>query len=371
MDTNRKVFRNSSSTTRAELRGIFSWYLDDCSGSLFRFPAQYIEKTKPSSISHRPVECRSTIPSIHFLDADGIVEPDQLIGYLEVEIPSLLIDFIMGSGYQHPGFSPAARAFNPPGESLLSHGKNSPGVGKETGVAYLHTLGGSEKRLQSDIDTYRFACRGQWFKGYTIAGKTSIPLTCRTMADGHRLDVAFNRAGEPEFESADVLDIKVFTIQLPTRPFQGKGIISVSTLEPRETRFGVTVVKPAKEALIGSIQTFNYILKYLRAYFLILREGLLEFRKFLLLVKGRDGLVVMPVGTDTLFQGTVVELSAQRKPAFSFLNSLRAGLNSVLERLFPLHDSIIPNIEKGGKPFRASPSVSPALKSGVLDGVFL
>jgi hypothetical protein len=53
------------------------------------------------------------------------------------------------------------------------------------------------------------------------------------------------------------------------------------------------------------------------------------------------------------------------------VDSLRAGLNSILERLFPLHNIIIANSSERSKPYRASPSVSPALKSGVLDGVFL
>jgi len=56
MDTNRKVFRNSSPTLGAELRGIFSRGFNYFPSSLRRFEAKYIEELKLGYISHRPVE---------------------------------------------------------------------------------------------------------------------------------------------------------------------------------------------------------------------------------------------------------------------------------------------------------------------------
>ena len=89
MNTNREVFGNSSPTVGAELSCVFGGNFNYQATSLRRFIPKYVEEPEPGTISHRPVEGSSAIPSIHFLDADGIVEPDQLIGYL-----------IVGQGYQ-------------------------------------------------------------------------------------------------------------------------------------------------------------------------------------------------------------------------------------------------------------------------------
>ena len=371
MYTNRKVFRNSGPAPGAELRGIPGWHFDDYSGSFFHFPAQYIEEPEPGCVSHRPVECCSAIPCIHFFDADSIIVPDQLIGYFEVEVSSLVGDFLMGFGYQHPGFSPAVRAFNAPGEPLLSHGQDIPRLFEESGVAYLHTIGGSEKRLKPDIDTNRFIRWGQWFKRHIIAGESDKPLARRTSTYSHCLNISLDRARKPEFESADIPDGEVFAFQLPASLFQGEGVIAIPSLEPGKACFTIAVIKPVKEALVGFVQALNHVLKRLRPHFFIFRKDLLKVWKLLFLVNSRDGVFIALPDCDTLFQSGIVELAAQRKPPLGVIGSLRVGLNAILKGFLPLHDSSIANTEKGSKPYRASPSVSPALKSRVLDAIFL
>jgi hypothetical protein len=355
----------------AELRGVPGRNFDDCSGSLLRFPPQYIEETKPGGVSHRPVERRSAIPRIHLLNADGIVEPDQLISYLEVEIPSLVINFLMGFGYQHPGFSPTVRAFYPPRESLLAHNQDGPRPFEKSRVAYLHTIGGSEKRLKPDIDTNCFIRWGLWFKRHIIAGESDKPLTRRGPADSDRLNIPFYRAGEPKFEFTQVPDSEIPAIKFPTRLLEGEGVIAISSLESGKACFTVAVPNPPEKARKGSVQTFQHILKHLRTHFFVFGECLLNFGKLILLVISRDRAVMPLPGSETLLQGGVIEVPAQKKPALSLVDSLRVGLGLVLKRLFPLHVSIIANTRKGCKPYRASPSVSPALKDGVLDGVFI
>lgn len=76
----------------------------------------------------------------------------------------------------------------------------------------------------------------------------------------------------------------------------------------------------------------------------------------------------MSVSTDTFLQSTVVEMTTEVKPILGSLEGLSIGLDTVFESLGPLHSPILTQLRKGSKPSRASPSVSPALKSGVLDG---
>jgi hypothetical protein len=366
MNTNREVFGNSSPTPGAELRGISGGNFDDCSGSLFRFPAQYIEEPEPGRISHRLVEGSSAIPSIHFLDADGIVELDQLVSYLEMKVPSLVSDFLVGFGNQDAGLFPAMRAFYSSGEPLLAHSQDIFRPPEESGVANLHTVGSSEKRLKSNINTDRSARWEQWFKRHIIARESGKPLASRSTTDSDSLDTALNWVRKSEFESTDITDRQVFAIQLPTCLFQSKRVIAILTFESREARFAIAVIKTAKETLEGSIQTFKNILKYLRANLFVFWEGLLEFRKFLFLVKGRNRVVVSFPGGDSLFKSAVVELATQRKPPLGAVDSLRVGFYSILKRLFPLHNLSIANLREENK--RA---FIPALKGEVFSPAIL
>jgi len=371
MDTDTKVFRDPGPTLGAELRGVSGRDFDDCSGSLFRFPAQYTEETEPSRISHRPVERCGRIPCIHPLNADGIIVAYKLIGQLKVEIPSLVGDFLMGLGHQHTSFRSAVRAFNPLREPLLPHGKNIPGLLKEAGIAHLHSIRGSQEGLKPNIDTHRSISWGKWFQGHIITGKAGIPFTGGRAADSDCLDYALDGTGQPELEDADIPDGEIFSIQLPASLLQREGVVAILSLKPREACFAVPILNTAKEPLVSSVKTLKDILKHLRAYITVFREGLLEVREFFLLLKGRDGTAVTSVGSDTLLKGTVVEMVAQRKPPLGAVNGLRAGLNSILKRFLSLHTCIIATLKGKDKPYRALPSVSPALKCGVLDGGML
>ena len=121
MDTNRKVFEDSSSTLRAELRCVFGRNFHYFSPSLFRFKAKYVEETEPCNISHRPIKGSVTVPGIHALNADGIIASNKPISGLEVEVSPLVVDFLVGSGNNHLSLLPAFRAFLSAREPLLSH----------------------------------------------------------------------------------------------------------------------------------------------------------------------------------------------------------------------------------------------------------
>lgn len=369
MDTNRQVFRDSDPTLGAELSRVFGGNFNNQAASLFRFASEYLKEPEPSHISHRPVEGMTAIPGVHLLNTDSAIVFKQLISEFEVEVPPLVGDLLMGFGNKHPRLDSAPRASNSAGQSLLPHSKHILRLLEEAGVVNLHTLGGCQKGLAADINAYNLIRWGKRLSGNIITGEAGIPLTSRGPADSDCFNISLNRAGQPEFEPAHISDRQVFIIQFPACLFQGKAVVAVSAFESRKASLAVT--KAIKESIVGSVKAFNHILKNLRAYITVFGKRRFEFRQLLNLLIAGYGAVMGAVSMNTLLKGSVVELATKIKPTLGFLNSLRVGLNTVLKRLLPLHNLSIANLRRGGKPYRASPSVSPALKCGVLDGVFL
>lgn len=286
MDTYRQVFRHPGSTAGAELRGVPGRNLDYCPGSLFRFPAQYLKEPEPGRIPHGPVEAGSAHPRRHILNADGVIVLDELVGHLEVEVPPLIADFLVGFSHQDPGLPAAVGPLDPPGKPLLSHSENISGMLKMAGVAYLQPFRSSQEGLQPDINTYGPVNRRERLEGHILTGEDGMPLACATPADGHSLDAAFNRAGESKLEGADVSDGEKFIRQLPASLLEGEGVVAVPAFEAGEASFSVAILYPPKEASIGPVQAFQDILEDLGAHLFVFRKGLFESGEFSLLLKG-------------------------------------------------------------------------------------
>lgn len=370
MDTDRKVFRNFSSAPGAELRRVFSWDSNNLPTSVFCFEGKYIKEPKPCDISHRPIENPKRKKGRHILMVDDIVFIEELISHLKVEVPSLVRYFFVGFGDKQSGFRPAFRALLPSGKSLLSHFQNLKSLLKETGIFNLIAVGSREEGLTADINPDFVSCRGKKFIGDALTGKGGIPPIGRAMGDSHGLNVSLDRPGELEFESANLVDFKIFTCQLPARLFQGKGMIAMLTLEARKSSL-FTCFDTAKERLVCLIKALNDILKHLGADLLILREGKLKGGKLFNLTKPGRGFTRFLKGSDSFLKTKVVEFTAKKKPTGSIFDCLLVGIGTILKSFLSLHGLIIANTDEKGKPDRASPSVSPALKSGVLDGVIL
>ena len=374
MDTNRKVFRNSSSTLGAELRGVFSRHFNYFTPGLFRLEAKYIKEPKPSYISHRPCEVMVvTIPGVHLLNTDSIVIGNEPIGSLELEVSALISYLLVGFGYEDSSLPPSVRTFDPTREPLLSHSQDILRLFKEAGISNLLTIRCSEEGLAADIDADRFAGFRERPPGDILTGESGIPFACRASADGHCLYIALNGAGQPELEPANIANSKIFVFKFPAYLFKGETVIPISALEAGEASFPIAVLNTAKEAFVGFIQPFKNILEYLRAYLFIFWEGILHLRELFHLIESRDRAFVLLVDGDALLKRRVVEMPTKSEPILGSLKGLRVSLKAILESLFHLSYTIlrIPQSRKGVKPCRASPSVSPAINCGVLDGVFL
>ena len=362
MDTNGEVFRNSSSTSGTELRGIFGRNLNYGATSLRRFITQYIKESKPSYIPHLPSEAMAkAIPRVHVLNIDSIISGNKPVGSLEMEISPLVIDLFVGLSDKDSGLTSTVRAFNSPGEPLLSHSQHSLRPLKEAWVPNLTPFRSSQKRLTTDIYTDHLTCLGERPIGNIIAGERSKPLPCGSSPNSDGLNVPFDRTGEAELECADIPDSEVFHIQLPTCLLQSERVIPILAFESGKASFAVTLPNPSEEASKGFVQFLKHILKNLRTYLSIFGKGILQLRELLNLVKAGDRAFVLFVDDDTLLKGSIVEAPAQVEPIFSLLESMRTRLNAILKSLFHLPCTVfsIAQFKKGDKPYRASPSVSP------------
>ncbi len=363
MNTNRKVFGNSSSALGAKLRGVFGGDFNYQATSFFRFIPEYVEKPKPSRIPH--LSGHSVVIAIegcHILNANSIVVFEKLVGNLEVEVPPLIVHLFKGLSNKNSSLCPTLRAFLSTRQSLLSLCEYILGCLKEPRIAYLHPIGGGKEGFETDIYAYTPAGWGQGLCGNVVTGEADIPLTNRASADSDGLDIPLDGAGQPELEPANLRDGQVFAIQPPASLFQSERVISILSLEARKARLiAIAVLNSSEETLVGFIKALQYILKHLRAYFLIFRKGFFKFRELLHLRIARDRAFVLPINHDTLFKSTVVELATKMQPGFGFLKSMRIRQKTIFEGLFHFSRTMasVTYLKKGGKPYRASPSVSP------------
>jgi hypothetical protein len=369
MDTGTKVFGNPLPTLGAKLGRILGGHFDYLTTSLFRFEAKNIEEAKPGYIPHRPIKRFVVrVPAIHLFDANCAIVFEKLIGELKMKITSLVKYLLMGSGHKNPGLLSTVRALNSTREALLPHCKHVLRLLEEAWVADLCAVSHGEERLAAHINAYDFIRRGQRLCRHIFAGEAHIPPACRFPTNGDGLNIALNGTGEPDLECADIPDSEGFAIEFPASLFESKGIISISALKSGKPCFGIAILNPAKESLVGFIKTSNHFLKALRTYGLIFRERIFEAGEFFHLGMPGDRLVVMPVGCDALFKGGVVEMSTEVNPSGSVLDGLKIRLNAIFEGLshcsVPLFTIARNHITVNCFRKENEPHSSPALKCG-------
>ena len=376
VDTDREVFGDPGPTLGAELGGVPGRDFNYLATSLFRFEAQDVEEPKPGHIPHGPVERPGAGPRAHLLNVDGVIALEKIVGHLEVEVPPLVADLLVGLGHQDSGLGPALGALRPPGEPPLPHDQDSLGLFEEAGVVYGLAFRGGQEGLTAHIYADSLPGLGQGLFRHTIAGEGDGPGPRSAVPDGDGLDVPLNGPGKAHLKGADLLDGQTFAFQLPAGLFQGEGVIPAPALEAGEAGLAVAILHPAEEAGIGPVQALNDILEDLGADPFVFREGGPELGELSLLVIGRDRPALAGIGADALLQGGIVEASAEVQPEGGFLKGSLITLETVQKGLLHLpctnaniaiHARLV-NSPEGGKPCRASPSVSPALKGGVLDG---
>lgn len=342
MDTNTKVFGNSSPASGAELRGVFGGDFNyPAGGSLLRFPLEDTEEPKPRHITHRPVEAVGAIPRVHLLNADGVVFLEQSVGNLEMKVPPLVAYLLVSLGDKDSSLSSSLGAFDPTGEPLLPHSEGALGLLEKAWVFYLLASRGSQKGLATDIYTYHLASLGQRFGGNIVAGEAHIPLGSRYPADGYGFNVPLNGAGQPDFEPAYISDGKVFAFQFPACLCEGKAVISIPAFEAWEASLAVAILDSAEKASIGFVQPLKHLLKDLRAYISVFGKRYLEFGKLFNLAIAGDMSFVLFMDGYSLLKCRVVEPTAKVEPVVGFLKGWSVCQKTIFECLFHSPSTIL------------------------------
>jgi len=348
MDTNRQIFRDSGSASGAELGRVFGGYSDYCPTSLLRFEGQYVKEPEPRRIIHSFIDGMIAIPSFHIFNTNGAVILDQLVGDLELKIPSLVGYLLTSFSNQDSCLFSAIRAFDSTAKTALFHYQYIVETIKEVGIADFSAIGESEKRLKPDINSHNLIRGGQCFERHFIAGEAGVPFIGWCPANGDGLDGTFNRAGQSQLEPADVPDREIFAIKFPALSFESETVIPIPTLETRKPCL-VTILNPYPKCLIGVIKPFQYLLKDLSIHLFIFRESHFKLRELFNLVITRNRAVVRVVGIFALLKCSIIKLATQNKPTLNFLDSFRVGSDTVLECFSPLHNSSIAKLGMGVK----------------------
>ena len=367
--TDRQVFGNPGPTLGAELGGIPGWDFNYLTTSLFRFEAKYVEELKPSHIPHGSVERSEADPRAHLLYVEGAVVSQETIGHLEVEVPPLIADLLVGPGHQYSSLGSAFRAFRPVGESPLPHSQDSLGPFEEAGVIYGLAFRGGQEGFAADINADCLFCWGQGLFRHVITGEGGEPSARSTAPDGDSFDVSLYGPGEPKLESAHLPDGQVFVFQLPTGLRQGERVIPILALEAGEASLAIAIPGSAKEPFVGPVQPFQDILEDLGTNLFVFGESSPELGKLFLLAEIGDVAPILTVDVYALFQRSIVEPAAEVKPEGGFAKGFLVRLKAIEEGLFhlPCTAFTLSQAWQEDKSCRASPSVSPALKCGGLD----
>jgi hypothetical protein len=296
------------------------------------------------------------IPRVHSLNVNGVVMFEQLISQLEMEVPPLVVDLLVGFSDKYSRLASPVRPFDSATELLLSQSKYILRLLKEAWVFDFHSLRSSKKGLATDINADALAILRQWLFRHVIAGETDIPLASGGFTDGYSLNITFNRAGQPEFEPAHLPDRQVFAVKFPATLLEGETVVSVLAPEAWKPSLPIAVLDPPEKVGIGFVQALKHFLKHLRAYITILRKCYFQFGKLLHLAIAGYRAFIMVVNCDALLKSSVVKSATEVKPVIGFVKYLQIRQKAIFEGLFHFPRTIfnIPYSGKGVKPYRAS-----------------
>lgn len=285
------------------LTGILRWNFHNLTTSFFRFVRQESEKHSPSRIRYafRKRSAFYHAFDIQVFHIDRLILFDVVVRRLMQKIFPLIENLLMYRGYQNAGLVSSPGTFFLTGETALSPSQKFFRVPEVFRGLHLIAIRINTEGLEANID----ADFGNRIRKYSfrdvIAREGHKPFAGRTSADGHRFDFSLDRAGQKQFEPADIFNIKISPFDLPTSLFQGEGIISISSFESGESGLTLTLFHPLKKGLIRFIKALNYILETLRANGLELGKRCFQFRQLSLLIICRNEFLVLPVDTYLLF----------------------------------------------------------------------
>ena len=357
------------STPGAILAGVAGIHGDILTSSVFSFISKIGRKLSPTSVQNR--FCK-TMRMHHLIDrqvfnsndTESIYDlPAGLVGKVRTLIGYALMDM----RHHFTNFTPLGSAFPLFREIPLRFSQHLFACPEEVGVRNRFTIGQSGKGFKSDIDTdsfFRF-----WKRAIlNLTGKGYKPLASRSPSNAAGFRDTASRATNFSLDSSYFRKINSIFIDSKSHLGIGKAVIPTCATEAWVTRL-FSRLHPSKEGFEGKVYSHSYILKHLAVHCLQRGAFLLKARKGVnLVIHGKRFLSLFPCGL-SLPQEMVVQ------PATLIENLLHSRC-LLFRRVYTIfigylmHNIIITQLKDRSKPDRAWPSLSPALKSGVLDSVF-
>lgn len=319
MDTNRQGFRYFLAAPRAILACVPGVNFKHCPTSFFRFVGQQLKEHSPGTICYRlgQMPVSHHVFDTELLNAYSSVLTDVRIGYFMQKIFALIRGFLVGFSYKKTSFFSALRSFLSAAQCSLSAPEKFLRFSKILRVFNAITIRIHKKRF--DPNVYANLMRGFriLFRRNIVAGKSNEPFAGRTPADSDCFDHAFDRTGEKKLKHPDMLDIKISTLELPTRLLERERVVSVNRLESRKTGLAIFSVEPAEKRFVGLVKSFNNILQYLGTHRTEFVRRFSQFRKLSLLPVRRNVLAFFLVSVYPLSKRLIIKITTEFKPVIT------------------------------------------------------
>ena len=239
---------------------------------------------------------------------------------------------------------------------------------KEMGIVNILPGRQSSKMGQTNINAHGLGgFRERLVFNFTSKSHKPLASACAPNAAG--LNPTFKRSVDDSLHRADLRQDDSIGIDRISTLGIGETIIPASTTKSRIARLLPSLYSP-EESLESEVNPHSHILQYLAMNICKGRALLFQCEEQVNLVIHTERFFAFFPGCFSLLQKVVVEPTALVQSVLQSSDLACRRIESIAKG-YLVHKYVIAQLKKGVKPYRASSSVSPALKSGVLDGDIL
>lgn len=329
MNANTQVFLDYFTTTRAYLTGIPRVYLPYCSASFFRFAEQDVDEGIPRSVSNafsKVVILQETL-SVKIFHSDEVIPFHKVSGNVVGGITALIGDVLMKSLEFQNSFTSTVRAFLSASHFTLKSSELPFRLAQIFGRSKELTIRSSYQIANTHVKTHKCSC---WLKEFRdVFHRKADVVSISLPFDDSCFDDAVNRAMQPDFDVANMLDIQGFAFDsdavIVGELHRVKPVTSFeSWVSGCFTGFHSTKERPkcfvqsAESALRGT--EVGLLVIFVRFSGYLVRSGLLAV--------GNRFFAFFPGGLSSS-KGVIIDMSVRLKRSFNCLNLFVVWIQSV------------------------------------------
>ena len=318
-------------SAQACLAGSTGIYFDQFAPSIFRFVREFLKERIPSSVIYGLGKhaTRQTF-DIQIFNGNQTIAVDQPSTGIVVKVRTLVLDLLMRLRHKLTGFSPALTRLLSPRHAALSSTQDRSRTVKMTLVIDLRSVGQGSQRSQSDIDTDCFSGFWQRFR-LPLHRKTYVPLIYAAL-DRDRLDRAFNRTMQLDFDLSRTLDAQPVAQQSASISVQRKGqtVIAAERAKPWKSRL-ITTFASGKECFERLVQSSQHVLaaREIRKRETPIRSHRLQLVRLVVVI---NRLAAQFPRSNAFFKSSIIKRARFAQLTVQKLNLMFGGIQTVFER---------------------------------------